>query len=261
MAIDLPDPSVPLVREGGLVHERWYPILKLWAAQFNTLTGSSDSGIAALDTRLDALEVLTTQGDIIVRGASAPARLALGASGQFLKSNGTTLVYDTVSAVVSAGVSGSVSAAATLDISLGSADLYEIDLIAFNPVTDNVNLLMRVSQGAVFLTGASDYFYAFDSGASVPDEAADFIALTGTIGNAAAEFATVTVRVFRPSAASFRKSVTWVGGGRTGTPVSFGVNGIGALLLNTDAIDGVRFYPSSGNIASMYSAVRSYSFT
>ena len=40
----------------------------------------------------------TTEGDIIVRGATEDERLPIGANGTFLKSNGTTLVYDTVTA-------------------------------------------------------------------------------------------------------------------------------------------------------------------
>lgn len=42
--------------------------------------------------------LLTTRGDIIVRGASAPQRLALGTSGQYLKSDGTDAVWAAIAA-------------------------------------------------------------------------------------------------------------------------------------------------------------------
>ena len=42
--------------------------------------------------------LLTTQGDIIVRNGTAPARLGIGTSGQVLQSNGTTAQWSTISA-------------------------------------------------------------------------------------------------------------------------------------------------------------------
>lgn len=45
-----------------------------------------------------ALGIVTTRGDIIVRNATVPARLALGASGTVLQSDGTDLVYGSVPA-------------------------------------------------------------------------------------------------------------------------------------------------------------------
>lgn len=40
-----------------------------------------------------ALGIVTTRGDIIVRDATVPVRLALGANGTVLQSNGTDLIY------------------------------------------------------------------------------------------------------------------------------------------------------------------------
>ena len=45
-----------------------------------------------------ALGIVTTRGDIIVRDATVPVRLALGANGTVLQSNGTDVVYGTVPA-------------------------------------------------------------------------------------------------------------------------------------------------------------------
>lgn len=57
--------------------------------------GLLDARLAALDVRVVALEaaqpddILTTRGDIIYRNATVAARLAVGASGRVLGSNGT----------------------------------------------------------------------------------------------------------------------------------------------------------------------------
>lgn len=262
MAIVLPHPTAPLTLDGRPIHPDWYRVFALFANQFNALTGSSDSGITALDTRLDALEVLTTQGDIIVKGASVPQRLALGAAGTVLKSVAGDLAYG-VGGIGAIVAHGAVSAAATLDIALSATyDLYEIELISFVPVTDNQTFHLRFSQSGVFLAGASDYQWGIQSaGVAAVDEADAAITLSSTIGNVAGEYVTTKVSIYRPSAAAFLKSMLFETTGRTGTPVSFATSGGGSLLLNTDAIDGARFFFASGNIASGYYIVRGYSLT
>lgn len=49
-------------------------------------------------TSASAITVTTTRGDLIVRGASADQRLALGASGSYLRSNGTDAGWATIPA-------------------------------------------------------------------------------------------------------------------------------------------------------------------
>jgi hypothetical protein len=55
--------------------------------------------------------------------------------------------------------------------------------------------------------------------------------------------------------------LNWFGGVMITTGAPRGNNGSGTLLLNTDTIDGVRFFFSSGDIASGRYAVRSFSST
>ena len=216
-------------------------------------TGAS-TAIAAFD----ALAPTTTRGDLITRGASNNGRLALGASGTVLRSDGTDATWATP--VVNAVASGAVSAAATLDIAVGSTyDMYEIDLINMVPVTDNVAPFIRFSQSGSYLSGASDYAWAASE--TFQDEVDSEITLGGNVGNDAREGINVTLRLFRPGASSFYKSCIWFGWGRSGAPVSSGVSGGGRLIANTDAIDGVRFLFSSGNIASGFYAVRGYKFS
>lgn len=158
--------------------------------------------------------------------------------------------------------SGAISAAATLDIVLGSADMYEIDLINLLPATDNVELWARFSQSGSFLTGASDYDYgSFSFNARFTDAANDEIVMAQVWGNLSNETGSFTARIFRPSASSFKKAMIFHGGHHSTTGEPIFTAGFGNLIANTDAIDGVRFQFSSGNIASGFYAVRSYSFT
>jgi hypothetical protein len=171
--------------------------------------------------------------------------------------------------VVAVVAQGSVSSAATLDITLGTADIYEIDFLQMAPATDAVNPYLRVSQSGSFLAGASDYAWqtfrraGAGSGTSfVEEDAADNeIQLSGGVGNAAGEYFTGKVRLWRPSATSFYKEILC----EFGYFDSSGSLRMGAthgrLAANTDAIDGVRFLWSSGNIASGVYRVHSYTYT
>jgi hypothetical protein len=222
--------------------------------------GNGGTGASTATAAFDALAPTTTRGDVITRGASNNGRLALGSSGQVLSSDGTDAVWATQK--VSVVAAGAVSSAATLDLTLGSADMYEIDLIAFAPATDNQALLARFSQSGSFLSGASDYHHGVQAnGVGSQSEGATSITLSSAIGNNTNEYLTLTVRIFRPSASSFIKTLLYAGQGRTGNPTSNAIQGGGGLLNNTNAIDGVRFLFASANIASGYYAQRAYSFT
>ncbi len=207
----------------------------------------------------DALAPTTTQGDIIYHNGTDNVRLAPGTAGQFLQTQGAGAnpQWAGASPII---LSGALSNQATLDIPVSSAyDIYEINLVAVVPVTDSQSLLMRVSQGGSFLTGGSDYFYdGITAGVTGPDEANDFIVVSGgTVGNGAAEGVTLTILVFRPGASSFQKNFIWFGFARSTTPVSRGINGGGGLAANTNAIDAVRFF-FTNNINTGYYFVRGY---
>lgn len=167
------------------------------------------------------------------------------------------------SGIVTAVTEGSVSAAATLDITLGSADMYEIDLMGFAPATDNVGFHALFSQSGSFLTGASDYRWGYvrGTGAAAEDAADAQMVLAISCGNAAGEVTAVTIRIFRPSVAAFTKVLTSTGMTTNLSTLPTALISNGVLAANTNAIDGVRFRYSSGNIASGYYAVRAYSFS
>jgi len=199
-------------------------------------------------------------GDILYRTGGVWARLAKGTDGHVLTlaSGVPTWAAPKVTTVAA----GALSSQATLDIALSTADMYEIDLINVTPATDNALPRCLFSQSASFLTGASDYRWArLDSTILTVDEADSEIEISSAIGNQAHENYSGTFRIFRPSASSFAKSIIWHGLGRTGTPSTTTNTGGGSLILNSNAIDGVRFLFSTGDIASGYYAARAYSFT
>ena len=191
----------------------------------------------------------------------------VGTSGQVLTSNGAGALptfQSSSAAIVNAVESGTLSSQATLDISLGSADMYEIDLIAIAPATDTVHLYARFSQSSTFLAGASDYRWSQQTEGIQSSDLADSeidLGVSGDLGNSTNEHSTLTIRIYRPSAASFHKSLIFYGYNVKDSADIVNISGAGSLIANSDAIDGVRFLFSSGDIASGYYAVRSYSFT
>jgi hypothetical protein len=64
------------------------------------------TGQTSASAGFDALAPTTTQGDLIVRGASSNGRLAIGAANYALTSNGTTAAWSQIS--LTAGVSGTL---------------------------------------------------------------------------------------------------------------------------------------------------------
>lgn len=207
------------------------------------------------------------QGDILYRGASSWARLAAGASGQVLQTQGggaNPQWADAGGGSVTPEAEGSLSSVSSLDIDLsGGADMYEIDLMTVVPANDAVSLELLVSQSSSFLSGASDYAWCFDKTSFQNADASDnSIQLSSDIGSSSNEGATITLRVFRPAVSPFQKRMSWMGFVYDASSSIFEtLIGGGAFIGNTNAIDGVRFLFSSGNIASGYYAIRSYSFT
>jgi len=232
-------------------------------AKLANMAESTIKGRAAGAGTGDPTDLTATQATAILNAFTDALKGLVPASGggttTFLRADAT---FAAPVSIVTAVAQGAVSAAATLDIALGSADMYEIDLINLLPATDNVNLFARFSQSSSFLSGASDYRWGrhtFD--ARVTDASDSEIEVTSAVGNVAGEGATLTIRIFKPSTAVFNKVMRWQGVFVSTTPEMINDSGGGQLIANTDAIDGVRFLFSSGDIASGYYAVRSYGFT
>lgn len=156
-------------------------------------------------------------------------------------------------------ISGSVSAAATLDITTlpADCDVLEIDLWNWRPATDNASLYMRFSQSATFLAGAADYKWGGTNAAAANSDLSDSkIIIQDGWGNAAGEYGHAKIRIFRPNAAATPKSSIWEIAFHNTLGNYVSTTAGGELIANLNAIDGVRFLYSSGNITEGFYAVR-----
>lgn len=228
--------------------------------------GAGDVEEATISEVLDFLGG-AARGDIIYRGASDWNNLAAGVSGQFLQTLGNTadpVWADLPAAGLVRLASGTVSAAATLDLVLSAYTAYRgllFKFSAFVPATDSVSFQARVSSdgGASYNAGATDYRYtsfgSFDDSATTTSATrstgGSTITMTnGTVGNvASSEGIEGFVWLLNQTATGRHSRLHWDINAILENGVAHRCSGVGRRQTSQDT-DAIRFLFSSGNIAS-----------
>jgi hypothetical protein len=155
--------------------------------------------------------------------------------------------------------SQSASTSATVDFTSGidsTYDRYAIEIFNLAPDTDGVFPCLRIStdNGANWESDASDYCFAFmaaydnATGGFLGSSIQPQVQLTENMGSAAGKVGSGAVHLFQPSVAAlnphlFKFFVTGSGGGFNGSDGGF-------RYTTASAINGIRFFMSSGNIAT-----------
>jgi hypothetical protein len=158
-------------------------------------------------------------------------------------------------------VSGSVSAAATLDLVLTTYTGYRgliFELYGFIPVTDATDLWMRFSTDGGSNYDATGYNYTTwitndvaATSATVASGSANQIVMASSIGNGATEGIDITIKILGQTNTARWCRARWESHliSSAATPAGTMMNGGGARETAQDT-DAVRFLFSSGNIAS-----------
>jgi hypothetical protein len=215
-----------------------------------------------------SLGFLTTRGDIITQGASAPQRTAIGPAGFALTSDGTDADYAEIKGrwmqigatqTISAGdsvVDFDDSGGYTID---ASYDDYMLRLDDVLPTADgSAELICQVFQADSAVTaGNYSYFTLAGSGSSdTPAGISDGGAGVSTgftiavnVGATAGEGFTGEITLWNPSGASF-PSLNWVGNYASSTPNVKQCEGGGRYLGATTAADGLRLAMSTSTLKS-----------
>ena len=221
-----------------------------------TLGSTAISATGAEINQLDGI----TRGSILYGNASgATSRLAAGGAGTVLSSDGTDISW----AAASGGgggtefiaSSGPISNAATVDFTAFDSskyDSYEFRFIDFLPVTDSAEPRAR--------TSSDTSNHSYDSGSNDYDEVlADNrrqgygYVVYATVGNQSSEGINVIMTIHNPHTTKFTKVTTdtgvWVSdqGGVRQTQIN---NNSGFVRREEAQVNAIRFYWSSGNIAS-----------
>jgi len=157
----------------------------------------------------------------------------------------------------------SASTSAAIDFTSGidsTYDEYMISLTNIVPATDDTTLLVRVSEdgGSTFKAGSTDYTYAYNSeqeaGADTSSGSTGASAIrlgvsmssTASAGGWCGE-----LRFFAPAGTTQKKLFTFSGGWPRTSSTDFRcINGAGRFVLDTNAINGIRFICGVGNITS-----------
>lgn len=137
-----------------------------------------------------------------------------------------------------------------------AASIVEITFANVAPSNNATNFFIRTSanNGSSYDSGASDYDYnnlISTTGGSVIEAGAaaqSAVALTTAIGNAAGRDISGTLRIYNPGSAG-RTSMTWSMWG-VNSSGAFAVHNGGGRRNSAAAVDAVRFFFGSGNLAS-----------
>lgn len=155
------------------------------------------------------------------------------------------------------------SNSAAIDFTSGITSAYDEYMISMTnvvPATDDASLQLRVSEdgGSTFKAGATDYSYAYNSEQEAGTDASNGsagstrILMSASVSNTASMGGVCgEVRFFAPAGTTQNKLFTYqTGFPRTSTTDFRVINGAGRFVLDTNAINGIRFLFSSGNITS-----------
>mgnify|MGYP003639908442 FL=1 len=209
-----------------------------------------------------------TDGELITWDASGdPATVAVGTATHVLTSNGTGAAPTFQAAAGGGGgawtyiSSVTASSSATVDFTSGIGSTYDLYVITWAdvvPVTDNVDFRMRTTSnaGGLWDDGGSDYDYytsRWQTGTGSHSTAATVTgsAMSGPSGNgsAAGEGMTGWLMFGSPDNTALLKTFIW-----HWTMIDNAGNTVicpgGGARMATPAIDGIRFYFSSGNVES-----------
>lgn len=247
------------------------PISSNWA--FDHESASDPHTGYVLESLVDA------KGDLIVGSAdNTPARLAVGTDGHVLTADAAS-TNGVKWAAVSGGSGGggrvllealtaSTSASLDFEATISSTyDEYIFEIVALIPVTDNVDLHMRVStDGGVNYISTNTYVtnglvnhdaVVIQYGEALTAPVAQWeLRDAAEIDNTAEYPLNGTLHLFHPGSTTAYKRTqyhaSYKGGG---TPKLTHVHG-GGVWQSTSAINAIQFYFSSGNISS--GIIRSY---
>lgn len=156
-------------------------------------------------------------------------------------------------------VTASSSATADVETTFGSTyDTYMIIGTTILPATDAADLQCRLKIGGSYQTGSNYEYHTNISsagGATYAGAASTghtFIKMADATSNTAAGGVNFVMWIQNPTSTTTRKHIDWTGSaesGGGGTSIKT-ANGMGHWNAATTALTGVRFFMSSGNIAS-----------
>mgnify|MGYP003624878156 CR=1 FL=1 len=208
-----------------------------------------DASMTASASELNQLDAIT-RGSILYGNASgATARLAKGAAGTVLSSDGTDISWAAAAGggsmefIASSGAISSAASVAFTQFDDSKYNNYQFVPVNVKPATDNVQIEIHASAdgGSSYDTGSNyklttGVFTAFYTGASLGNASGD----TGLNG---------IFHIYNAGSAKFTSSVNLMTWTKSTGSFSYG-GGTGSAHIVDEVTDAIRFKFASGNIAS-----------
>tara|TARA_R110000803_G_scaffold42055_1_gene90243 strand:- start:300 stop:1187 length:888 start_codon:yes stop_codon:yes gene_type:complete len=208
-----------------------------------------DASMTASASELNQLDAIT-RGSILYGNASgATARLAKGAAGTVLSSDGTDISWAAAAGggsmefIASSGAISSAASVAFTQFDDSKYNNYQFVPVNVKPATDNVQIEIHASAdgGSSYDTGSNyklttGVFTAFYTGASLGNASGD----TGLNG---------IFHIYNAGSAKFTSSVNLMTWTKSDGSINYG-GGTGSAHIVDEVTDAIRFKFASGNIAS-----------
>jgi hypothetical protein len=251
--LTIPPATESVVDSAGKLNASWYRLLQKLVQDHNRVSVEAAAVVNAADVVYDDATSGLTADDVQEAIDEVEGRVD---------------TLEAVPTVVEVIAAGAISGGATeVVIALGTYDMVEIDLNNLEPSNDAVALNARYSQdgGSSYLSDASDYSWLVSRLSSTAvggatDTADSEITIIDTTGNAAGAQNSLKLRIYRPSASSWSKTMIW-NGHAAPSGARHNLIGNGVLLANTDDITHVRFFWSAGTFDAGHYAARGYRFS
>lgn len=227
------------------------------ARVLGSVAGSAPPSELTITNVLD-LVGSAANGDILIRSGGSWTRLAIGASGTVLSSDGSapswglTPAYFKIGATQTASSSSAITFSSSIDSTYRE---YVVGIDAAIPATDNVQFIMEVSVDGGSNWKTTSYISSLwgftSSGASAAGGITTAVPLTrAALGNTSSYGYNGSVSLHNPSATG-NKFFRVIGGyPQSGATVVESAHGTATYNGVTTAINAIRFRMSSGNIAS-----------
>lgn len=221
---------------------------------------TSGAGVTEELSLSDVLDFVgsATRGDILIRGASSWTRLAIGAAGTVITSDGTDPAWGNTPGMVKIGSTQTASSSSSIAFTSGIDSTYreyQFGLDIVRPATADAQLIMEVSTDGGSNWKTSSYLggpYAFTTGGvSANGAVTTAFALTRAASSNTSSYGySGKVSIFAPSATGYKEFTSHGGQTQSGNTVHEIL--IGSCVYNGDtaAITAVRFRYSTGNIAA-----------
>ena len=218
----------------------------------SAITNTPAGTIAATDVQAALNELDTEKQAVLVSGTNIKtinSTSLLGSGDIAIEAGGGAWVY-------LSSVTANNSATIDIEPTFTSAyDVYAISISSVIPETDDVDFRFRIKTDSDYITTTTYSYHTVTTNSGVATYSAlagatvDRVTMCDRAGNASGEHINLFFMVYNPLSSTLSKIFSYYGCMNSRVPTIQSINGVGKQT-SIAALSGIRFFMSSGNIAS-----------